>query len=92
MTTKHNNYTVRYESDGQVTRIHFTALRGSDNENIVRTAAGLLFLNDCCPGEDFAVYREDNRDLFVECEHSPHHYYRDSDDLWPEDASEIQDL
>jgi len=86
----YRNYTVRYESDGQVTRIYFNAARDSAPSEIVRTAAGFLFLNDCCPGEKFCVYRDDDKAQAV-MPPTRHHYYLDSDDLWPSDESEILD-
>jgi len=89
-------YTVRYESDGQVTRIHYEMPDTASEREIIEKGAALLFLNDCCPGEDFCCYQDDDRDLAViseETHEKIHHYYANADDLWPTgDDIEIMDL
>jgi hypothetical protein len=90
---------VRYETDGEVTSIRFS-LPGAEpptDRDVITHAAGLLFLHDCSPGEPFCVYRgfDDERiPVGIDEENgivlNVHHYYRDSDDLWPEDERSIR--
>jgi hypothetical protein len=92
MYNQSNAYTVRYESDRQVTRIYFEMPSSSSDDDIVVKAAGLLFMSDCCPGENFCVYRDDDKNQAVmPAENLRHYYYRDNEDLWPSDESKILD-
>lgn len=53
---KTSKFSVFYMTDmGEVTRINFEMMRGTPDDVVITTAAGLLFLHDCCPGEDWAV-------------------------------------
>ncbi len=83
-----NDYSVRYESDRDVTVVHFVAPQGTPAETIVLMGAGMLFLGDCCPGERFCVYRNDDRENPVIPETATHHYYGDDDRLWGDVTSE----
>lgn len=89
MSTK---YSVRYESDGQVTRIWFEMPESAMPMEIIRQAAGLLFLHDCCPGEYFGVYENDDREGLVTSTARVHSHYYDNDSLWALPEEEIQDL
>jgi hypothetical protein len=52
---KTTKFSVFYYNDGEVTRINFEMPRGTADDLVITVGAGLLFLHDCCPGEDWCV-------------------------------------
>lgn len=77
-------YTVRYDARGHIVAVHFIAPKGATNGNIMLAASGILFLLDYCPGEDFCVYLNGDRNhpTFPEEGDISHYCYIDSDRLW----------
>ena len=69
VTDSRPRYEVLYAYDGHLTRIGFRY----DGEDPVTMGAGILFLHDCCPGEDWVVLDSDGN--VVEPVRTKHHYY-----------------
>lgn len=85
--TEKNRYEVRYYcGDGEVLRIPFMLAASATASEIVAHGAGLLFVHDCCPDEEWAVYWptiQGPRNLIEVPSWNRHRYYGDDDRLWP---------
>lgn len=67
-------FTVEYACDGEVASFKFNLFSGED---VCLTAMGILFLNDCSPGEDWRILDAHGNvvPFFSEAESTAEHYY-----------------